>query len=425
LETSTIMSYKMKRKWSKPYRSSSKGSDSNEMKTYSKVEMKFAPLDAKGKSIQATYVQVKEALLFEIQKTFVCGARHVITSLEDEETVVLPRPRLQVSQLTDKDAKEHENDEFKIQYAEDIKDWNKERKQFEDALLKANGLIWSDYMSKSMMYKVEQHPEFASKIKGDPVELLKAIKLLMHDTIRSQYPMKTQVDTMRKLLTFRQNDLSLSEYIKQFKEIRDVFTTQNGEGIYDSYVANTKKYRDMTSSADKIKMKEDYFKAWIAMIFLSNCDWRRYGSVMDDLKESYTRNRNEYPMTLSQAIDILDNHKVDDAYKDYQKSQEKFKSKETEQEGKPETSFAQSQVKCYCCGDPAHKSPGCPLRNKVARDDWFKETGVVPKLATKSSVGAGGSDKEETDEESSVDSTPKSSKRRSEKSKSKATGWND
>jgi hypothetical protein len=41
-------------------------------------------------------------------------------------------------------------------------------------------------MSISMQDHIEQHPEFASKIKGDPIELLKAIKVSMHVLSRKE-----------------------------------------------------------------------------------------------------------------------------------------------------------------------------------------------------------------------------------------------
>ena len=29
------------------------------------------------------------------------------------------------------------------------------------------------------------------------------------------------------------------------------------------------------------------------------------------------------------------------------------------------------EYKCYCCGQLGHKSPQCPLRDKIAKDDWI------------------------------------------------------
>ena len=221
------------------------------------------------------------------------------------------------------------------------------------------------------------------------------------------------IDSLRRFLTFRQNDLSLPEYIKQFKELRDVSATQNTECMHYEMVSQTPKYQTLTTDSDKLKMKKEFYEAWVAMIFMTNADWKRYGSLMDDLREGFTHDRNEYPKTLKAAIDMLDSHKVDAAYKEHRKSQEKSKHKDMESNKKSEASFAQKPatgVKCFCCGDPSHKSPDCPYKDKVAKADWFKETKKVPAIAAKNFNQTDASDNEATSDESSVDSSSSQSK---------------
>jgi hypothetical protein len=58
-----------------------------------------------------------------------------------------------------------------------------------DGLVKAYGLIWSKYMSTSMVNRIEQHPDYATKIKNNPIELLKAIRASMHETVPAQKPL--------------------------------------------------------------------------------------------------------------------------------------------------------------------------------------------------------------------------------------------
>ena len=42
-------------------------------------------------------------------------------------------------------------------------------------LLKAYALIFSNYCSKTIQNRIEEHPDFESVIRDDPIELLKAI----------------------------------------------------------------------------------------------------------------------------------------------------------------------------------------------------------------------------------------------------------
>ena len=94
-------------------------------------------------------------------------------------------------------------------------------------LIRAQGLIWKSYMTTEMQDKIQQHPEYTTKLEQDPVELLKAIKEMMHKTIRLQNTVMTKFEAMKKMLNFRQEGKSNAEYLRQFKELRDVCATQN------------------------------------------------------------------------------------------------------------------------------------------------------------------------------------------------------
>jgi hypothetical protein len=44
---------------------------------------------------------------------------------------------------------------------------------FKENLVKTYGLIWDDYMTNTMQNRIEQHPDYASKIKNNPVQLMR------------------------------------------------------------------------------------------------------------------------------------------------------------------------------------------------------------------------------------------------------------
>ena len=111
-------------------------------------------------------------------------------SIEAEVEYVIPQPQLQVSNSTDAAVKAIKDEEYKTIFSQEVKDWNKDKKDLKAAMVKAYGLIWSDYTSQSMQDKIEQHPDYATTIKKNPIELLKAIKKMMHETTRNQYEVK-------------------------------------------------------------------------------------------------------------------------------------------------------------------------------------------------------------------------------------------
>ena len=50
--------------------------------------------------------------------------------------------------------------------------------------MKAYELIFGTYCSKAIQSQLEEHPDFELAIRDDPIDLLKTIYILMHDTIR-------------------------------------------------------------------------------------------------------------------------------------------------------------------------------------------------------------------------------------------------
>jgi hypothetical protein len=110
-------------------------------------------------------------------------------------------------------------------------------------LVKAYALIYSQYCSKTMQQRVEEDPEFEDKIRDDPIELLKALKVLMHDTARARYPFTSMTEALTRLLHIKQGEQEqLLDYVKRLKEARDVITSIVGKDILDKFVENTQEY---------------------------------------------------------------------------------------------------------------------------------------------------------------------------------------
>ena len=85
----------------------------------------------------------------------------------------------------------------------------------------------------------------------------------------------------------------MSEYIKTFKELRDVFTTQWGKHITDYFVEQQSEYKALQDLNAKANMKVEAFDEWMGLLFLLNADWRKYGSIKNELAASYTQGRDD------------------------------------------------------------------------------------------------------------------------------------
>jgi hypothetical protein len=198
-------------------------------KPKSKKEYKFTPLDSSSSVAQVSYATVKEHLLVYIQKEFGTGMLDIYDSIDKEATLDLEKELPKVRTFTNKDDKiaEIENKAYTYDYRDDMKVHKQRVLTFKENLVKVYGLIWDNYMSSTMQNRIEQHPEYASKIKNNPVELMLAIQASMHETVRAQMSILTLFSALTKFFTYKQKeDMTNAEHLKGFKEHRDVFKTQ-------------------------------------------------------------------------------------------------------------------------------------------------------------------------------------------------------
>ena len=92
-------------------------------------------------------------------------------------------------------------------------------------MCQAYALIKSQYCSKTMQTRIEEHPDYESKIDDDPIALLEAIRTLMHDTVRAQHPHASLVSQLTMWLNMKQQtDEGLMDYVKRLARQCQVFS---------------------------------------------------------------------------------------------------------------------------------------------------------------------------------------------------------
>ena len=55
-----------------------------------------------------------------------------------------------------------------------------------------------------MRYRIEEHPEFAALIKNNMIALIEGIKILMQDSVRSQYPLVSMTNALARVVNVKQ-----------------------------------------------------------------------------------------------------------------------------------------------------------------------------------------------------------------------------
>jgi hypothetical protein len=241
----------------------------------------------------------------------------------------------------------------------------------------AYALIKEPYCTKTMRDRVEAHPDFDSKIKDNPVELLKAIRVLVHDTVRAQYPYVSLVDSVAWLMTIKQYDDSLLDYAKRFKQARDVMKTYIGNGLLDAFVERSEEYIAEQDVDKKKELKKDAWNRLMAYLFLKGADSSKYGSLTRKFITDFSGGDDTYPKTLQKAVDILTNHRFDDTWSEKKKAAAAREKEKQRADSEQATSIAQKEREkrqkdyiCHCCGKKGHISPNCPKKDEIKKKDW-------------------------------------------------------
>jgi hypothetical protein len=123
------------------------------------------------------------------------------------------------------------------------------------------------------------------------------------------------------------------------------------------------------------KCTERAFSQLLAFTYLDNSDKAKYGSLLIGLQTQQSLKNNQYPPSITEANNVLSNHRFDNAGKVQNNSKttpSKYNKETNKDEEKPEMSFAMMKGKCYCCGKGGHKSPTCRMKAKIPKDEWAK-----------------------------------------------------
>ena len=201
-------------------------------------------------------------------------------------------------QVSEERVRKIEQEGYDVLYTADVQNYMDRKNTLETNLGRAYALILSTYCNGMMQHHIKEHPDFESKIQNDPIELLKAIKIVMHDPIRAKYPYASLTEALMRTLNIKQLEhKSLIDYMKRFKQSGNVLKSHIGGDILNKFVENLPEYRHGTM-AEQREMKTDAFGRWMAYMMIRNSDQAKYGSLLNGMVSQFSMNNNQYPVDI-------------------------------------------------------------------------------------------------------------------------------
>ena len=340
------------------------------------LEYKFAP-NSSGKQQYATFALIQEKLWHECA-TFK-HASDIQTEITSLTAVVISDPKLQNSTNADDALKARENEAFMQAYLVKVKNNETRQLMITDNRIQLASIIISKYCTAGMVELLRAETDYETKLKKEPIELLKRLQKLSHDPAASSYGYATLVRALNNFLLCKQGEHeSADTFGHRIQDNANTVKKYLGDNWLDKFVETMPGYSDANATA-QTELKKKGPEALQAFLTVQNAFHPKYQDLKTTLRSRYALGHDEYPRELMTAINVVHSTKVSPNYKpssNRQREKEKEEKDKSSQNGQANSggaNFAQQQkdaIYCYCCGKPGHKVPKCPDKDKIAKQDW-------------------------------------------------------
>ena len=176
-----------------------------------------------------------------------------------------------------------------------------------------------------MKAKLEQSLNWQTILDAqDGIELLKMIKTIVHKFEDQKFTPLAVTNAKLNLYQFRQGNLTCSEYLRKFTNLADISLSYDGT-LHDPAIAHfvfndqfkedpttgqpRASFVTITDAAELKRFHERCEEMVRATLFLQFADKRRFGKLIEDLENNFTRGSDEYPRDLVTAYKMINEFK--------------------------------------------------------------------------------------------------------------------
>jgi hypothetical protein len=310
---------------------------------------------------------------------------NMIDNMEDVDFALL-KPKANVEEMDEVD---------KMILQQEVNDFVKRRKLYFENRDKVYTIVWGQ-CSEALQAKLKGTQAFRryNPIKC-PISLLKDIKQVSLKFENVTFKAFAIYDAKMALSHFYQTKQdSLHEYYMKFKDLIDALEHYRAEIGTDIGLVRDAAERDGQKDAESMtpthtsyeKYKAASREQYLAVCFLKGADRAKYGGLVLDLENDYTKGTNHVPSTLADAYELLNRIKLpqktprnppngqpgtrngtnsnsSSGKDDMEVHGVVFVNKNGKQIGK--------DVSCFACGGNHYKGdPECP-KSKISEDDDY------------------------------------------------------
>ena len=193
----------------------------------------------------------------------------------------------------------------------DFKEYRKRMEEREKNMEKTYALILGQ-CSKTIRDRIEAHEQWESvNTSSNALGPLRLIQQSLYERATRRHETHALIDAETTLMRFRQSErMSNSDYLEKWRDLVEVYEHLGGEpgtskARVDSILIDPDLADDDERQEAKTKARDEY----LAVLLLTKSDHKRYGPLITDVENAYTRGQDGYPTTVSGAYDMLVNYK--------------------------------------------------------------------------------------------------------------------
>ena len=153
---------------------------------------------------------VTKFIISHIREKYTKGGAEIAWALENEEEYDFSQEEPTMKIVTPKAAtptyeERMEQKQYELKYQQQLSGYTEKIETYNNNRERAYGLLWNR-CNKAMQSKLENRSEFESKIKGNPIELLKAIKEHAMSFQETKWHILTIIDAMKAFVNIKQKE---------------------------------------------------------------------------------------------------------------------------------------------------------------------------------------------------------------------------